>query len=131
MQALLEQLILRGPWKYLTNGKLSLQLKNQGSQRRPEPELVHVGFGKSPPPSSLQNDFASSGFPGLCLIFSNSALTTQESPCKSMGNPGKQGAQQSTGKQEETRSGESVATIILEATFTVHLIVLTFTKVPY
>lgn len=50
LQALLEQLILRWPWKYLTNGRLYLQLKKLGSQRRPK--LVHVGFGKSPPHSS-------------------------------------------------------------------------------
>lgn len=78
-----------------------MQLKKWGSQRRPK--LVHAGFGKSPSHSSQQNYFASSGFPGLCLIFSNSALTMQESPCKSIGNPEKQSAQQSTGKQEETR----------------------------
>lgn len=103
LQALLGQLILRWPRKYLTNGRLSLQLKKWGNQRRPEPKLVHVGFGKSPPHSSLQNDFASSGSPGLCLIFSHSAVTWQELPCESLGNPGKQRAQQSTGKQEETR----------------------------
>lgn len=103
LQALLEQLILRWPREYLTNGRLSLQLKKRGSQRRAEPKLDHVGFGKSPPHSSLQNDFASSGSPGLCLIFSHSAVTSQELPCKSMASPGKQRAQQSTGKQEETR----------------------------
>lgn len=75
-------------------------------QRRPELKVGHVGFGKSPPQCSPQNDFASSGSLGLCLIFSHSAITTQEWPGKSMGNPGKQSAQKSTGKQKETRSGK-------------------------
>lgn len=54
LQALLEQLILRWPREYLTNGRLSLQLKKRGSQRRPEPKQVHVGFGKSPPQFSTK-----------------------------------------------------------------------------
>lgn len=77
-----------------------MQLKKQESQRRPEPKLVHVGFGKSPPHSSL---LCLKWLPRAVSDLFPFAVTIQESPCKSMGNPEKQSAQQSTEKQEEAR----------------------------
>lgn len=134
LEALLEQLILRWPREYLTNGRLSLQLKKRGSQRRAEPKLNHVGFGKSPPHSSLQNDFASSGSPGLRLIFSHSAVTSQELPARVwpvLGNRGHSKAQGSKRKQDKANKLPQLFLLILEATFTVLLMLITFTKVPY